>query len=86
MPGDKKKKLDLPDGSTGTGVEVRVVSSKEEFSTFVLEDKTTIRLRPVVTAIHRVEGQYDESGQPVYLVNFQTIMAVTAPDDLRKKG
>ena len=83
MPGGKRK-LTLPDG---TEVEADVIgfrTNAEHFNEYLLDDQTVLKLKPVVTEIIRVEGQYDSMGNPVYLVQSTNVVAVDAPDELRR--
>ena len=63
---------------------VPVEESTERWTIIQLEDGTTIRLKPVITDVVRVTGQYDNEGQPMYIVKSANIMSVVAPESLRK--
>jgi len=56
----------------------------EPWSTISLEDGSVIKLRTVVTGVTRLEGEHDQQGHPVYMVNSNTIIrVVSAPKELR---
>ena len=63
---------------------VPVEESTERWTIIQLEDGTTIRLKPVITDVVRVPGQYDNEGQPMYIVKSANIMSVVAPESLRR--
>ncbi|MBI2831202.1 MAG: hypothetical protein HYX79_02990 [Chloroflexi bacterium] len=58
---------------------------KEDWNEYQLMDGSIIKMKLVVSAILRAEGEYDNEGNPVYIVRSQNVMAVKAPDILRKK-
>ncbi len=58
----------------------------EHWNEYVCDDGTLIRLKPVVTEILRVEGEYDPMGNPVYVVQNVNVTHVEPPENLRKGG
>lgn len=70
----------------GPSVPVDVVSSKEGWSEFTLEDGTVIRAKAMLLDVKKMVGQYNAQGEPIYLM--QLIMANQAlvPDKLKKKS
>ena len=71
-------------GKTVDGDVIPVDESTERWSNIKLEDGTTIRLKPVVTDVIRLEGVFDSDGQPVYVVKSTNVVAVAAPSNLLK--
>ena len=67
------------------GLELKFKSIREEWNEYDLEDGTTIRLKAVVTDVVRLNGEYDQEGNPVYVVKSGNMMVVKAPDELKKK-
>jgi hypothetical protein len=52
-----------------------------------VEDGTVLRVKLVATEVVRLDGQYDQEGNPIYMVNSTNVLAVSSPEDLvRKKG
>lgn len=80
----RQRKIRLPNGVEVDGTELPFRASTEEWNEYLVDDGTVIRFRAVVTDIVRLEGNYDQEGQPLYLVNSQNIVKVSAPEDLRK--
>lgn len=58
----------------------------EHWNEYLLDDGTVLRLKPVVTEVLRVEGEYDAHGNPGYIVQSTNVTAVDAPDELRRQG
>jgi hypothetical protein len=58
----------------------------EHWNEYVLDDGSLLRTKPVMVEILRVDGIYDGEGNPVYVTKMQNVIAVDAPENLRKKG
>ena len=67
-----------------TSTEVEMLEAKERWSEYRLADGTTLRLKPVLIAIFRAEGQYTQDGDPVYNMKSTLITDVRAPEALTK--
>lgn len=80
----RTRKIQIPGGPEVEGVELTFRAASEEWSEYLLDDQSVIRFRAVVTEVIRLEGVYDPEGQPVYLVNSQNIVKVSAPENLRR--
>ena len=73
-------------GKRYSGTKVSVDESTERFSTVRLTDGTVIRIKAAVTEALRVDGEYDQNGNPVYVVNSTNIVQVdSTPDNLKRK-
>lgn len=59
---------------------------KEGWNIYVVEDGTRLRMKVVVTKLVRIEGHYDEEGNPVYLVKSGNMVVASAPEHLRDPG
>ncbi|AIA31974.1 hypothetical protein [Leptospirillum ferriphilum] len=81
---EEKVKLNLF-GREVMGIPVKVTFSKENWADYTLDDGTTIKLRPIVSDIYRVENEYDMEGNPLYVVKSANMMAVTSPEELKRK-
>ena len=76
-------KMKLPDGRI-IDVEPRsITKTNEQWSTYVLDDGTTIRVKPVVTFIART-ADYTDEGEPVYQLRWNVIITADVPDNLKK--
>ena len=67
-------RTDSPQATT----EVEVLEAKERWSEYRLADGTILRLKPVIIAIFRAEGQYAQDGEPVYNMKSTLITDVRA--------
>ncbi len=59
-------------------------ADKESFSTYILLDGTSLKIKAVLTEVLRIEGAYQPNGDPVYAVTAAQIVAVNAPESLRR--
>lgn len=66
--------------------EIEMLETKEMWSEYQLADGTKLRIRPVMIAIFRADGQHNAEGEPVYNMKSTLITDVRAPDGLRKSG
>ena len=64
---------------------VEVNQTTEAWNTYLLEDGSVMKLKTVVTNVVKVIGQYDNEGNPVYVVKSGNIVTVTSPEHLRRK-
>jgi hypothetical protein len=85
MP-ERKVAVTLPTGAQGEGVEVQVKESTERWSDFALEDGSVLRAKLMILSAVRVDNEYDQSGNPVYVMNVAPVFTVVnSPDEYRKK-
>lgn len=66
--------------------EIEMIDAKERWSEYRLADGTTLRLKPVMIAIFRADGQYTPDGEPVYNMKSTLITDVRAPASLIKSS
>jgi len=55
----------------------------EPWATYELSDGTVLKVRTILTNVMRIEGEYDQSGNPVYVVSSQNVIQANAPKKLR---
>ena len=83
---DRRKTVRDQTGVEVEGVVVTVVESTERFSDIRLEDGTLIRIKPVVVEAVRVEGKWDNEGNPLYVLRSANVMILDdIDDDLKRK-
>jgi S-adenosylhomocysteine hydrolase len=70
----------------GKMVPVDVISSKEGWSEYTLDDGSILRAKAVVLDVKRADGQYSADGSPIYVMQFAFVNQVKAPDKLKKQG
>lgn len=71
-------------GKEKDGIDLDFKTLKEEWNEYDLEDGSRIRLKSVISNIVKVPNEFDEEGNPVYVVRSTNILAVSSPDYLRK--
>jgi len=81
-----KVKIKLGDGREVEATPVEINQASEYWNQYLLEDGTMIKIKLVATKIVRVDNEYDPEGNPVYFAQSTNILAVNAPDNLRKKN
>ncbi len=80
----RSRKIPLPDGSEADAEILGFRSSGEHWNEYLVDDGSVLKLKPVVTEILRLEGQYDPMGNPIYLIQSTNVVAVDAPDELKR--
>lgn len=85
MPGPRKKKVPGPDGTPVEGTVVPFQTVVENFNEYLLDDGAVMRVKTVLADVVRLDGVYDAEGQPVYMMNYQQVVNLSVPDELRKK-
>jgi hypothetical protein len=65
-------------------VEVDFKTIKEEWNEYDLTDGTRIRLKSVASNMVRVINEYDNDGNPIYLVKSSNVLALSVPDNLKR--
>lgn len=82
---ERKKKIQGPAGDI-EATEVGFRTSGENWNEYLADDGSVIRIKLVVTEILRIDGQYDQDGNPAYLIKSSNVTAVSAPDELRRQS
>lgn len=57
----------------------------EKWSVYALEDGTTLKVKPVVTDVLKIEGAWDQNGNPVYSIKSSLVVSANPPDALKRK-
>jgi hypothetical protein len=58
----------------------------EHWNEYLVDDGTVVRMKLVATEIFRIDGQYDQMGNPLYVITTTNVTNVSAPDELRQGG
>ena len=66
--------------------EVEMLDAKEVWSEYKLADGTKVRIKPVMIAVFRAEGEFTPDGEPVYNMKSTLITDIRAPASLAKPG
>lgn len=70
---------DLATESVQDGNEIEMLESRENWSLYRLADGTTLRIKPVMIAVFRADGQTGPTGEPVYNMKSTIITDVRVP-------
>jgi hypothetical protein len=74
----------MPDGREVDATEIGFRSSGEHWNEYLVDDGTVIRIKVIATEVMRIEDEYDADGNPLYLVKSGNVVAISAPEDLRR--
>lgn len=75
------------DGKFVEGLDIPILESTEKFSEFTLADGTVLRVKPLIISAARIENQWDQDDNPVYVCKNQVVIAVKhSLDSLRRKS
>ncbi len=58
-------------------------AKSEPWEIYELADGTVLKIRSILTSVLRIEGEYDQGGNPIYVVSTQNIVQANAPKKLR---
>lgn len=75
-----------PDGKTMDGFEVPIVESTERWTEIKLEDGAILRVKPSIISAIRIPGQWDQDGNPQYVLKATNAMMVAEADERYKRG
>ena len=84
VPVMRKRMVPLPDGKTAEATVLTFRTSSEEWNEYLLEDGTVLKLKAVATEVFRVDGAFDPQGNPLYILQSQNVMGVSAPAKLMR--
>ena len=75
---------DLPPEAMQDANEIEMLEAKENWSVYRLADGTTLRIKPVMIAVFRADGQQGPAGEPVYNMKSTVITDVRTPPSSNK--
>ena len=64
---------------------VDINQTHERWNEYLLEDGTVLKMKLVLKKVFKVEGEFDEEGNPVYVMQSTNVTSVSAPGDQKKK-
>ncbi len=80
---ERRRKIRVGDNLVDA-IEIGFQTGGEHWNEYLLNDGSVVRLKPVVTEVLRLEGQYDPEGNPVYIVKSASVVSVSASEKTRK--
>lgn len=81
---EKRSRVELPGLGVVDAVDVEITESTERWTEVKLKDGATIRVKPVILGVVRIEGQFDPDGNPLYQLKINQVMVADAPEHLKK--
>jgi len=80
------KKVSVPyKGRIVEGEEISFKEIEERWNEYELSDGTKLKSKSVLASVFRL-NEYNESNEPIYVVNSTIILNVNVPEGLKKKG
>jgi hypothetical protein len=80
------RSLMAPPGQiSGRRIPLKVKKTSEHWSEYILEDGATLRFRPVLIEISRVQGKFNDAGDPIYEFKVGQLVDTKVPPKLKKK-
>jgi len=67
----------------GKGTELSVDHADEPIGRWYLSDGSIVTFKTVATGATRIEGQFDQYGNPIYHIHYTTLMSTRSPDSLK---
>src|SRR5947208_1967997 len=55
----------------------------ESWFSYELIDDTILKIRVILTGVLQIENEYDQSGNPIYVVSSQNVVQANAPKKIR---
>ncbi len=86
MPPTRRKIQLGPGGPEKDAQLVDIQQSNEHWNQYLLGDGTVLRIKLVATEVWRIEGEWDQEGNPFYVVKSSNVLSVNPPEELRRKG
>ncbi len=71
-------------GKEVTGEEMEFSNVKEDWNIYKAEDGSTLKVKVIVAKIIRADI-YNDSGEPIYIINSQPFVVADVPESLMKK-
>lgn len=81
----RKRKIKGPDGSDVEVTELSFQNAREHWNEYLLDDGTILKLKPVATEVFRLDGKYDQEGNPLYLLRSRNVLVVSAAENLKRQ-
>ena len=85
MPPPGQMQVNLGYDPKGPTENVDIISSKDGWSEYTLQDGSVIRAKAVVLDAKKMVDQFNADGEPIYIVQMTMINQVKAPAHLKKK-
>ncbi len=84
MPPIRRKIVVQPGQPPKAAELIEVQSSQENWNQYLLADGSVLKSKAVLTEVWRVIDEYDQEGNPLYVLKAGAMLSVNSPDELRK--
>lgn len=71
-------------GKQVDAIEVNFKVEREDWNQYQLSDGSELRMRLIVRQVLMVPGEFDNEGNPIYVVSSGNIVMVNAPDHMKR--
>jgi hypothetical protein len=71
-------------GREADAVEVDFKTIKEDWNEYDLADGTRVKVKSVASNMVRLIDEYDNDGNPIYLVKSSNVLALSVPENLKR--
>ncbi len=82
---ERKRKIKWQDRMVDV-TELSFQTGGEHWNEYLVDDGSVIKLKTITSQILRVDGEYDNEGNPIYIIRSTNIVSISAPDKLRRPG
>ena len=65
-------------------IPVEVNQTSERWNEYFLEDGSVLKMKLVLKKVFRVDQEFDEEGNPVYVMQSTHVTSISAPKDLKR--
>ena len=81
------KKVKVPFGSKGLvdATEIPVEEANERWTEITLQDGAKMRVKSNVVSAVRIDNEWDDQGNPIYVLNLAPMMITEVPESLKRK-
>ena len=81
----KIEKVQMPGGEFMDAERIEISQASENWNQYLLEDGSILKLKSIATKIIRLKNQYDQIGNPIYMIQSNNVIDVDCPEGLKKK-
>lgn len=72
-------------GKEVDGIDVGFKVTREDWNEYQLSDGTQLRMRLIVSDVIFVPDEFDQEGNPIYVIKSKNMLVVKSPDHLKKQ-